>query len=351
MNSDAQLRKPKLRPFFHIIPMEGERVQVRSAKKIMMVRGRLAATLVPEILPYLDGNHSTDEIVSKMANLPENEVLSVLALLHQRGLLEEGDVAPPSAFQPEELARLESQMLFFDELEGDRFASQQKLKESWVVVRASEELQKPLVSALAGCGIGKVRVVGSLPCEDSDPAIEHWPREIHSVEEAREAVNGSNLAIVATNGPMPTLLGYFNTVALQTGIPLLPAQLDGTEAMIGPTIYPHATACYTCYELRSRANEPFYEEHLAYEEYLERAPSQRKVGVLAPACGLVANMITWEAIRMLTQFTLPGLTGGILTINFLTLKTDLQRVLKLPRCPACSSLGPRQKIWQKGSGA
>jgi bacteriocin biosynthesis cyclodehydratase domain-containing protein len=351
MSDDGQVHKPTLRPYFHIIPMEGERVQLRSARKIMLLRGKLASTLIPQLLPYLDGHHPTEEIVAKLSGFSEKDVRGALDLLSQRGLLEEGNLTPPPDFGPDESARLDQQMLFFGELEGDQFASQRKLKQGRVVVWAAEGLCVPLVSTLADSGIGQVSVVSPVSGELSGPAVQHASREIHSADDAREVMTGANLAIVATSGPAPTLLSYFNEAALQTDVPLLPAQLNGTEAIVGPTIYPRQTACYTCYELRSRANEPFYDEYLAYEEYLDRTPHQRRIGALRSSCGLVANVVAWEAVRVLTEFTLPGLAGSILIVNLLTLETSTQKVFKLPRCPVCSRVGPRSKIWQKEANA
>lgn len=349
--TESELRKPKLRPYFNIIPMDGERVQLRSARKVMLLRGKLASTLLPELLPYLDGTYTVDEIVAHLSDFPESAVRRALHLLTQRGLLEEGSIAPPDDFTSEELLRFEQQMRFFWELEGDRYASQRRLKESHVAVWASEALCELLTSALAGSGVGKVTLVGpeSLPDLDTD-AVEHATRAIRSAEDALAAITGADLAIVATTGPSPTLLSRFNDAALQTHVPLLPAQLDGVESTVGPTIYPHQTACFMCYELRNRANMPFHEEYLAYEEYLDRTPHQRQVGALLPTCGLIAHTAAWEAIRALTEFTLPGLTGSIMTINNFTLETRIEKVLKLPRCPVCSQVGPAQRIWHREDG-
>lgn len=103
-------------------------------------------------------------------------------------------------------------------------------------------------------------------------------------------------------------------------------RLFGFDFDIGPTVIPHSTPCFHCFDLRQKSNLPDYEEHLVLEGLLKQ--NQLRCGALAvtPGIGLVAL----EVVKALTHFMEPASYAHLCSLNLLTLELKRLPVLKIP---------------------
>jgi molybdopterin-synthase adenylyltransferase len=147
----------------------------------------------------------------------------------------------------------------------------------------------------------------------------------------------SIVAAVSERGFGP--LRAWNELALERDLPFLPVVIDDLVVYVGPLVVPHQTACFECFLRRRYSN---LDEARPREAVELRRGGARVVG-LHPAISAVA---AGAAALELSKFFLPWQSarqaGYLLTFNLLASRTGRHRILKVPRCSACSSLRARQ---------
>ncbi len=120
------------------------------------------------------------------------------------------------------------------------------------------------------------------------------------------------------------------------------------EGWIGPLFIPGDTASYLSLEARLRSNIPYYEEYLAFNDYLRtNEKSSPPSGGLAPFFDLMSGVAVTEIIKYLTGISVPHLAGKFLIINLLTWETEIHEVLRVPHLDTDTSLSPRPFPWKE----
>lgn len=161
------------------------------------------------------------------------------------------------------------------------------------------------------------------------------------------ALAGCDVAIMCADTASVAGFESLNEACLTLGIPWMRAALDHHRGVVGPTVIPHETACFTCLTLRMRGNAAAVEDAMAFERHLREGGTATESAVLAPFAGLVAQHASLEIVKLLTGFAHPATAGALLALDAITGETTRREVLKLPRCPACGPGRdrPQMKIW------
>ena len=142
---------------------------------------------------------------------------------------------------------------------------------------------------------------------------------------------GADLAVAAPSGAeLPELRGW-NERCLAAGTPwLLVLPFNGRFASVGPLFVPGETCCYECFVRRRASALPDSDELLALD--LAPAPAPTGQSLAAALAGLAAA----AAARWLARAdaALPGAFFALELGDGLSLTRH--RVLRVPRCAACS---------------
>ena len=368
-------KRPRVPKHFNIVPMSDGRIQLRSAHKTVLLSGK-SIRAVEKLLGLLDGTRSVPEITGCFPDIPEDEVLMTLRKLADRGLVEDAtEAADGKPSKPS--AAYDAQKTFFSLTSRDGRALQAVVQGCRVAVFGLGRVGSHLVAALARAGVGGITAVDETVVEESLPVSGGLylredvgrPRGDAMVERVRDInpstvceiasaepeddsqmariVGEASLAVVCRDNPEVAIYRSVNRAALREGVPWLRVSLEGFEAQLGPAVIPYETACYTCYELRTKANWSYYEENLAFEEHLLSERPKADYGCLAPASGFLGNLAALESLKILTGFAPPMTCGRLLTFNISTFDAHLHEVLKLPRCPSCGATvrGPSATLW------
>lgn len=128
---------------------------------------------------------------------------------------------------------------------------------------------------------------------------------------------------------------HWNEICLQHCYDFLPVVLRDQVGLVGPLVVPHESACYECLYLRENANlsDPALTrttEAFAFE-------GQAAEGYHPAAISILAGLATLE----LTKFY--GIRGNsqqintLLEVDFVSPDIVARKVLRVPRCPACSA--------------
>lgn len=292
--------RPLLKPWYRLAT-SGERVTLRFGESLLELEGRATATLVPELLPLLDGTRTVEEIVATLGAPIRPAVEHVLALLDEHGLLTE-------ATEPElhDGGRRSAELLAAIDPHG----------------RAPREMADRL-------GQSRVAIVGTARTAEEVARLLRLAG-VATVERAtwtEPLPPTTGLAVAAPRGDELPLLDGWNERMLAEACPwlqLLP--FDGVLAAVGPLFLPGETACHRCYLLRRAAHLPRGGDPLGAGHY----PSAPALDAMQ--AGLSATM----ALRGLTDAV--GLEAGVLLALEIAPELALTRhvVYRVPRCPACS---------------
>ena len=104
-----------------------------------------------------------------------------------------------------------------------------------------------------------------------------------------------------------------NRACLQSGTRWLRVGFEGRLGLVGPTIVPGQTACFTCYGLR-RAMHDSWDEFQAHRQKALRDGDPHE-GAIEALTSIVAGQAALEAARLLTGFAPPATFGRFYTFE------------------------------------
>jgi thiazole/oxazole-forming peptide maturase SagC family component len=370
--------RPRFHKAYYVIPMGEDKIQLRSGQRIIVFNGRHIGELLPMIVSKLDGYHTTKEVLSSFPGVKEKAVETVLNRLLEKRLLEDADEKPAFEISPEEVERYDHQITFFSHYHENKYELQGRLKNAHVAVAGLGSIGSRIAASLARSGVGKLTLIdnqevtkedsfigglytgehiGNPRCEVAEKicaeisphAVCHGIAEsISGVDRMKSAVNNCTFVVAASDVPQVALFEWVNKACIEREIPWISCSLNGEEALIGPTVIPHETACFTCYELRMKANVPRYDEYSAFENYVKTTPQAVSQGMINSFSGIVANIAALESIKTIADFADPSTYNKLLAINLILMEFTFHTILKLPLCPDCGFSSreiPKERVW------
>lgn len=359
---------PLLQHGVEIVPVEEGKVLLRSFTGSVMLSGDFVAVVLPSLLPLLDGRHGIEELAAEFDETLRPDIEDFLTLIQQKGFL--GMAVQPG--REDDAVKLSGRDGAYWSLYGASASeAARRLALSTVVVAGLGEVGKIVATMLAASGVGTlVLVEGATPSVRSDGSDEAKASEAEKtglllrkqyacrvvtipapVDEAADwEETVASASVVAVLSDTMSMNGYdrANEVCIKHGVPWVSARIDRQRAIIGPFVIPNQTACFACFEARSRANADHPEDHEALYRHWKELKVRRDIWPsLLPFAGIVGNFVALDLLRVLAGEHLSAAAGRIINIDLPTMERSVHEVLKLPRCPACSRLRDRRptKIW------
>ena len=298
MNVESSTR-PLLAPWYRLVE-DGDRLVCEHGRSVVVLEGGAVRTLLPALLPLLDGSRTLDDLASCLGEPARPAIAQALDLLAAHELLVDGPDLP---------------------------AAPDAVK---VVAAASGLALSVVAERLAGATVGIVGAAG--------PA-DLLARLLHAdgVGEVRPLGwdGGSvDLAVVAPAPVEAGLVPDWNRHALEQRLPwLLLRPFDGLVVTVGPLVVPGESACHECVQLRL-ASHVEYGRDLAAIECVSSLAGQ-SAGLAASSAGLAAQLVvSWLGAH---DARLPGLLFVLETQPQISLAAH--PVLRVPRCGSCSDEG------------
>jgi bacteriocin biosynthesis cyclodehydratase domain-containing protein len=300
-------RHPRLVPWVVVADIGDGRLELRGSDVTLRLGHPLLAEVFRGVAPLLDGCHTLAELTEPVADdLEATSVALVLKMLRANGLLQEGQAS--AGVPGSVLGTWQRQIDFLAHFHRAAAAAQAALLRARVEIVGDGELADALSAALRSIGI--------------DP-------------DAEAVGDDRDLVLACGTGPSVGLFEAVNQRCLTTGTRWLIAEVTGTLAVLGPTIIPHQTACYSCLQGRLRS-------HRADTRRMELASGEiGDDGALAPLRTVLAANAALEVLRLLTGFASPATIGRYLRFSAARPTIDSHTVLRLPRCPDCRPPAPR----------
>ena len=316
-------KKPKLKPI-DLIPMEGDRLQIRHMERVFVLEGSSVRTILPVVIPHISGDLTFDEIVEK-TGVEASVVAQLLTLLDSKRLLEEGE-SESFHISPKEIEQKKEYLDFFSSFPHDSLKTLEKLKNSTINIVGEGVIASEICSELKNVGV----FVNFYSVKEIDGAktIEAYDREFFK--------NIDNALTVLAFPHFPVgVLEDANEIFTERKISFLPVYIEHMKGIVGPLVIPGETPCFKCFELRVDANQDHFSEYQSYKNYLK---SENKF--ITPPSFLQKSLVYFpvmESIRILSECEFPSLLGYFIELDFATMESTRNLVLKLPRCPVCGA--------------
>jgi molybdopterin-synthase adenylyltransferase len=340
MAIEATTPRLRARPAQVIESADG--VRVRRGCVEIRISGHGAAEILRKLLGIASGDGATaEELCTAFPASDEPAVRDLIPELEQRGLLSRVD---ETAAEP---AEAEGPLEIFYWSFGERRATADaRLASQRITVVGVNEVARHLLSSLAAAGFLGVDLVDDPelrhmppPAVGRDPAAESWggyrpvPRSAWGPAEVR--------CIVATSDfGGASQLREWNGFCLAHGSHFLPVVLQDMVGYIGPLVVPGETACFECLTSRWNSNLGGMESRW---EVLDAGA--RSVVGFHPAMAIALGAIAALELTKFYGLGLPsGVVGRLIEVNLITTQMQARKVLRIPRCSACSALNIRSSV-------
>jgi len=300
----AVLQRPALSPWCRLV-RDGDRYLVEDGGTLVSFEGRAAGALLPRLLPLLDGTRTPDELAEELGPAIAPAIEQALSLLGAHRLLVDG------ALDPEAGGDLITAAAFAAAITTRTTEAEaaDAISRAHVAVVGSGAAAPEVDTQLRRLGIGNVESVSlhadvppdalvvAVPAADELGGLEHVNRRALDV----------------------------HTAWLQ----LLP--YDGRSLVVGPLFVPAHSACRTCYTLRRGACSGFEEDFTLVDRVPVRSATPSFLASLGAA--LAASIV----LRWLASLD-PTLPGRLYALECgAVLRLTHERLLRVPRCPACGA--------------
>lgn len=334
-----------------------------------MLSGEFVASQLPNLLNQLHGGRLVRDLMGSVDEgfRPELEEFLML-MLEKKILYEEGNGRDPVGVGHHENA--------YWRLYGPGPAQAWDcLQASTVIVAGLGGTGLSIARTLAASGVGTLVLVDPHSVQHSDAV---WGYDVDGLGQPRAEIVAAELSkqkrgttkpvvasveqlpdwehmvssatIVVLAGDSMSLAGYdrTNAACLRHGIRWVSARIDRSRGIIGPFVIPEQTACFTCFELRNRANSDQPADHEALHRYWRKVEDcAHDWPTIAPFSNIIGNFVALDVLRVLASNDLSAVHGRVLHLELHTFESRFHEILKLPRCPSCTRARkrPMEKIW------
>ena len=329
-------RKPRLAPWVTLVDLGDSRMQLRGAEFSFTLQHPLFIETFQAIRPLLDGQRTVEEIVSSRdpKYLPTT-ITFLLKMLRANGVLQEGVVSPPPPLTPENLKENETLVQFFSHYVLDPVGTLALLHKARVALIGSDSITSRIHKGLLGMGFGSLIEIEGLSAKTA-----YDPTQLH--KEVIGQLKEVDFLIVCQDTTDHRFFQTLNAVCHETGTRWMHVAISGTKGLMGPTIIPHQSACYVCYDKRVASNASELQSYLAYQKQTELSKNE---GFLNPLWSTLAEQVTLEVARIISGFAPPKTIGRLYEFEATTPLVEGHDVLRLPRCPACNLKQPKREPW------
>jgi bacteriocin biosynthesis cyclodehydratase domain-containing protein len=324
---------------------------------------------VLETIRLLDEPQSFDGLLAQVCStepaFTAADLAEILATLEEEGALDDA-AAADGLLDADACERFERQIgLFHDLAEGATHPvrAQHALRRAQAAVIGVGGTGTWMAQTLAMAGVGRLLLVdadvvarSNLSRQALFSADDVGRPKIEAAAARLRAVAGPGLSVRTVSARLDenTDLGALvdgcdlvvncadepdtNTTAALVARACLPLRIPhivggayaGHVGLIGPTILPYRSACWTCF---AREAEERNKADRVTPLLRHRA---RHTGAFAPLSALVANLQAWDALRVLSGIAPPALTDRLGELDLRTCELRWRTVPRDPACPDCS---------------
>jgi bacteriocin biosynthesis cyclodehydratase domain-containing protein len=314
----------------------------------IVVNGEEAAEIVRDLLHYVsEGGFTPEDLVERF--LPnERETVGELIkhLISKRILVPEDDT-------PESTDGEETQLDIFYWHFGERGSNvAEVLNSQRFLIVGVNKISQQLIAALAALRVSSFQVVDypllrnlCLFDERGERVGAGWPG--NSVLMRKGSPNeidpeSFDILIATSDFGGFGLLREWNEFCVLHDRCFLPVVLQDLVGYVGPVVLPRKTACFECFILRQNAHmsNPLIERAAEFTAF----EGQTAVGFHPSMASILGDIAAFELTKFYGLGPATWTIGTQIEVNLLAATMNGRKVLRLPRCPVCTSLHERTSI-------
>lgn len=312
--ADKLFGTPKLNSHYVPIAVSEDEIQFRVGPwsgPIYHLRDKNFEGKLTAFVNSLDGSRAAAELLD---GRDERVVLALLRELYRLGIAYD-------ASHGESRVSVREYSLLRPDYGGGDMADQS------ILVVGPSTLSTTLLTDLAEIQSVETTYLRTDGPEGDSPADRTLPFEEGDIE---TLIPDSDFVVYTSDSPNPALAQAVNLVTHEHGIPWSSGRVHGLDGVVGPSVLPGETPCYNCYRERAYGTIRNADDYWDYERVA--SPPAR-----FDAFGrVVASYLFFEVLDALqTGFCFTF--GTTMSFDFFARSVESNNVLKLPRCPVCST--------------
>lgn len=282
--------RPCLAPGLVCVPLADGLAFVGTANRQTVLRGRAALTLIPRLLPALDGTRTVAELAAAHPDVAGTDLRACVALLYVSGLLQDGPAGPRGGLIPAEVADYLGRNLDTTRVNHSRTEACDRLARTRVLVAGPEPLAGRLRTELAGAGV-----------------------DAHEWGGPAQAVVDDDLLVVVDDGDAAALEAV-DQACRRSGSSWLRTAAGPRTAEVGPLFNARYTCCHECFA----------------------ASGARPGGAPSPARAAIwAALTATEVVHLLSRVGSTPSTSGCTVFDLADWTQSQVGAYRRPGCPRC----------------
>ncbi|MEU4216693.1 nitroreductase family protein [Actinoplanes sp. NPDC026623] len=225
--ADPQFRVPELPclvPGLVNVPLDDGLAFVGSGNRQSSLRGRTATSLIPRLLPALDGTRTVAELAALHPDVTEATVRACVSLLYVSGLLQDGPAGAEVGLIPHEVTDYLGRNLDTTRVNRNRNEACERLAQARVLITGPEALTGRLRAELTASGVD---------------ALEWDGPEL--------SVGVGDLVVAVDDGNSAEALAELDEICRRAGISWLRTAAGERTVEVGPLFNARHTCCHGCF--------------------------------------------------------------------------------------------------------
>lgn len=303
------------------------------------VQGDYAQETVLLILTATSGKgQSPEEICLQFSKPDRDQVMGLLKEMSAKKLLIPADTTRDS------LAYESNEDVFYWTAGTSQAAVIRVLTDLGISICGINRLTREICKSLGILGVSNISVIddpmlrntefftdqGNIIPERFDVAAELVP-----MQDFFESENSSQCLLASSDFGGQSLLLPWNEICVRQNVHFMPVYLQDMIGYIGPLVIPGDTACLQC--VRMRQNAHLENRELARQSEGDMQRGQSIAAIHPSMITILAETAVFELCHFYGALSKPR-PGRLIVINLPEGLTESKYVLKIPRCPVCSTL-------------
>jgi SagB-type dehydrogenase family enzyme len=296
--ADPQFRVPVhpcLVPGLVQVPLIDGLAFVGSGNRQSTLRGRTATSLIPRLLPALDGTRTVAELAGMLPGVAKDTVAACVSLLYVSGLLQDGPAGTEVGLIPSEVTDYLGRNLDTTRVNHNRNEACERLAQTRVLIAGPESITARLRVELAAAGV-----------------------DAHAWGGPADGVGLGDFVVAVDDGDSADALAELDEACRRAGIGWLRTAAGERTVEVGPLFDARHTCCYGCFS----------------------GGRSGPVGVPSPERAAVwAALTATEVVHLLSRVGLTPALSGATVFDLADWGQSSVGAYRRPGCPRCLPTG------------
>ncbi len=330
----------------------------QSDEVLFLLKGKSIARWISTLSPYMNGEHTIDELCSGLEPAQREMVTRLIETLLQRGVLKDALPETPETLPTHVRRQFSAQIAYIDHFIDQPQQKFKNFRESRVLLVGAGESLTALALSLLRNGLQELFLAST---DGIDSHLEPLEAEAVIVRQGGSDVHLSTLdfnpqnelthldmydivVYCSDNGSLQEI-AYLNELCMRAGRPFLSATIFGNSAMIGPLATPHIGPCWLCAQLRLSAHMEENQRAALWKSLaLGNDLYSRSAGLFNTMARRIGHGLGFELFKILSGALTSETENGVILQNMENLEASYGKLVQHPLCPVCTQSNPASAV-------